>query len=383
MIANEKDTPHFELPPGCKLIIKDKEIHDLYVYVISVTVEADRNKASTATIEFSDRIGPEQNWIVQDDSRLSPGAAVKIVMTFDQRQLTLFTGYLVKMSSSFTDKNAKVTIECQDETLKLDQNHKQIEYNANISLADGEIVANILKNYDIPSITTQPGLTAKSISQNGSDIQLINSRAKANGFEFYIHNGAAYFGPMQLSGDPQAPDILINCAAANCINFEVSNDVRNPITVVYEITHPSENGEKPIVSRETLTSNLPLLGATPARNEDSSLGESEWYLGKTKADDEELARASAKKKINEASMRIKATGELDGLLYNSILRTGRTVTVVGAGLINSGVYYVDSVSHKISSKGYYQKFKLLRNAISTTTTKAKTPGRTNAVYEDA
>ena len=63
---------------------------------------------------------------------------------------------------------------------------------------------------------------------------------------------------------------------------------------------------------------------------------------------------------------IRAQGEVDGLKFGRPLRAGLPVLVRGAGRMNSGLYYVDSVTHRISRDDYRQSFTATRNATGLT-----------------
>jgi hypothetical protein len=76
----------------------------------------------------------------------------------------------------------------------------------------------------------------------------------------------------------------------------------------------------------------------------------------------EEARSRAQARANENAWKVKANGELDGSLYGHVLMTHKLVGVYGVGDTNSGLYYVDAVSHAFGQTGYRQSFKLLRNA---------------------
>ncbi|MGQ0445488.1 MAG: hypothetical protein ACT4O2_10285 [Beijerinckiaceae bacterium] len=73
-----------------------------------------------------------------------------------------------------------------------------------------------------------------------------------------------------------------------------------------------------------------------------------------------LAQASA------TSRAITATGEVDGIKFDRPLRAGLPVMVRGAGRQNSGLYYVQSVTHRISRDDYRQNFTAWRNAVGLT-----------------
>lgn len=73
-----------------------------------------------------------------------------------------------------------------------------------------------------------------------------------------------------------------------------------------------------------------------------------------------MAQASA------TSRAITAQGEVDGIKFARPLRVGLPVLVRGAGRQNSGLYYVQSVTHRISRDDYRQSFSAWRNAVGLT-----------------
>ena len=63
---------------------------------------------------------------------------------------------------------------------------------------------------------------------------------------------------------------------------------------------------------------------------------------------------------------MRANGTADGLKYKRPLFAGLPVLVRGAGRQMSGLYYVTSVTHRISRDDYTQQFTAWRNAVGLT-----------------
>ena len=63
---------------------------------------------------------------------------------------------------------------------------------------------------------------------------------------------------------------------------------------------------------------------------------------------------------------VTGTGELNVLRYGRILKARQLVGVRGAGFAYDGLYYVNSVTHKIKRGEYKQSFKLSRNGLVST-----------------
>ncbi|MCP4147523.1 MAG: hypothetical protein GY757_07215, partial [bacterium] len=63
---------------------------------------------------------------------------------------------------------------------------------------------------------------------------------------------------------------------------------------------------------------------------------------------------------------VTGEGMIAGNLYGHVLKAGKTVTIKGVNKTYSGEYYVSHVTHSFSSKGYFQAFKVKRDALMPT-----------------
>ena len=187
---------------------------------------------------------------------------------------------------------------------------------------------------------------------------MLRDRAKANGYELYVRKGKLYIKPPQLDEDPQ-PSIMVYAGArTNCLRFSVTHDGHRPDEV--GVIRLAETGTE--LERETLTPDLTVLGKNAATSEGAGLVPFNWQMQRPAGSSMEEAMARAQAKANENAWKIKADGELDGTRYGHVLLTHKVVGVYGVGDTNSGLYYVDAVSHSFNQDGYRQSFKLLRNA---------------------
>ena len=62
-----------------------------------------------------------------------------------------------------------------------------------------------------------------------------------------------------------------------------------------------------------------------------------------------------------------ASGTLSALRYGGILQSRALVGLRGAGLSYNGLYYVKSVTHKITKDDYKQDFELAREGLGAIT----------------
>lgn len=348
-------------PAECVVEIDNSEIVDLYPALVEVSVDADRKQWTTARLIFETRRLEDGSWTVQDDERIKPWKTVKIQAVFGAETEEVMRGYIREVKAEYPAEKgaAKVTVTCQDESLKLDRKHLDQRWGEDAPTTDGAIASAIARRHQL-ALLAPPGVgqTVQDLSQNTTDVRFLKRRADANGFETIFREGALYFGDMRLEGEPQATILVYAGSATNCISFEIDDDGHQPERVAYQIAADSGT-DSPL---QEVTPNLPLLGNEPVGSGSAGLDSFVWRPQRQGLSDDAQMAAVAQQAANEASMKIKVNGELDGTLYGHVLRTGEPVGVDGLGERYSGTYYVDAVTHRFDSNGYIASFKLLRNA---------------------
>ncbi|MER8605537.1 hypothetical protein NKH48_17530 [Mesorhizobium sp. M1233] len=348
-------------PAGCRILIDDAEITDLYPLVTDVTVNNSREIPSTARIVLAAPVDERGSWRVQDEAGIAVGAKVVIDAIFGTESDEAFRGFISQINPSYPGDRgqARVVYTCRDDTLPLDRNHACKLWENEAPTTDGAIVAQICAAHGLaPSPENGQGQAGIQPMQNSSDMAFLRERANANGYEVYVRGGFVYFGPMQLAGEPQAPILVYAGRKTNCLSFEPQEDAHNPDSISVDLAATEGDAVETI----TVRPDLELLGLRPATGEGSAAGANDWRFGRATTPDKNAAKILAQARVNEAAMRVTATGELDGALYGHVLQVGRTVVVDGAGFEWSGRYYVDRVAHSFSTTGYRQTFGLSRNA---------------------
>lgn len=380
-------------PAECVLSINGAPIDSLYPLLSEVTVETSRNAPDTASIVFESRRDEHGEWLVQDalgaDGRplFQEWNRVSIAAAFGLEQEEVLRGFIRQVRCEYPQDagGARVTVECQDESLQLDREHRRQSWGSTeLPSSDTQILAEVLGRYPglAPDPQNAPGRSGiVGENQDSTDIQFMQRRAEDSGFELIFRAGTVYFGPMRVSLPQPQPTILVYAGrAGNCISLNVSGDAHQPDAVAFDL-----GGESDASSREIVVEpDLPALGTERAGNPGAGLNRFVWRMsgesGGGGADNEERLRAKALAKANDADMhKVQAEGELDGTLYGHVLRPGLPVGVDGVGTRQGGLYYVDTVSHVFNAQGYRQRFKLLRNAWGDNLATAPPPGPLAAV----
>jgi len=347
-------------PGDCIIRVDGTEITSLYPYLTQVEAQTARTPAGTATLSFESVRDSSGQWSVQDAGILAQWKSVVIEVAFGDHTGEVFRGVIRTVSADYPSEAgaATVTVACQDDSLRLDRSHHRVCWGVDTPATDSAILAGILSS---PALAPHPdcgnGKSGLVLNQDGTDIAFLQSRADANGYELIFSEGQVYFGPMRVSDAPQ-PTIMVYAGPdTNCISFRVTSDGHQPEAVAFDAAPATGT----TAVSQTVTSDLPLMGTTAATS-DTSLGDFTWRLTRQGTIDPDALAGIAQRRANEADMRVRAEGELDGTLYGHVLKAGQPVGVDGVGDWLGGIYYVDQVSHRFDSSGYVQRFKLMRNA---------------------
>jgi len=206
-------------------------------------------------------------------------------------------------------------------------------------------------------------------TQTTTDRAFIKTLARNAGYVFYVEPGPApgtsiaYFGPDIRVPIPQPALNVDMDAATNVESLSFSLDGLAKKLTVVTILEPG-TGTIPIpVPIPNLNIFRPPMGlrpTAPARIEFNN-------------DFAKLTPDKAASKILGLLMNngdaVSASGSLDVLRYGRPLRSRAMVGVRGAGLAYDGLYYVDSVTHKIKPGEYKQSFTLGRDGLISNTPK--------------
>lgn len=348
-------------PASCRVRIDGREIDDLYPSLEELEVVLARQDSGVATLVFETHRVDNGRWNVQDDDRIRPWSAISVHAVFGTREDPIFDGFIRQVQVSFPEERgaAKVTVSCQDTSLLLDRTQRTQRWGDDVPLSDGQIVTRILQEAGL-GFLDQPGEGVPDlvVNQNETDIKFLKKRAQENAFDLFFREQQLYFGPMRFDRSDQATIRIYAGTDTHCLSFNIDDDGHQPDAVLYEVAETSGSD----TNEQRVTPNLDLLGDTPVNAVSSRQGDFAWRLSREGLADGNQARARAQAQANEASLKIKATGELDGALYGHVLLPGDPVGVDGIGDAYGGRWYVSQVSHRFDMNGYRQSFELLRNA---------------------
>lgn len=239
------------------------------------------------------------------------------------------------------------------------------------NLSESAIAAAIFGKYAmIPVIDPLPPtrtIMDTTTNQRIYDAPFLLELARCNSFELYIQpdpfigTDAGHLHRPYTFLPPQGVLSIDFGKQSNLTQFNVSNDMLRPTGVAGVTVEQATRAPIPAVG--FASTELP-MGLEPslfrvlpppvARQQGGCVA------NPTEGQLRALAQASA------TSRSVTAQGEVDGIKFARPLRVGLPVLVRGAGRQNSGLYYVQSVTHKISRDDYRQSFSAWRNAVGLT-----------------
>jgi hypothetical protein len=224
----------------------------------------------------------------------------------------------------------------------------------------------------VPSVLLFVPLPLDQIpGQQGTDLKYIQYLAKQAGYVFYIDPGPipgaskAYWGP-QVKVGPVQPALSIDMDAyTNVESMRFSFDrEKNKFPIVYN--YNSETGVTipiPIPPITPLNPPLGLIPPLPTNLLPPDLSPSRDDLAKRPLPQTIMMGLAQAAKNAEV---VSCDGSLDVTRYRNVLKARQLVGVRGAGYAFDGLYYVESVTHKIKRGEYKQNFKLTRNGLVST-----------------
>lgn len=348
-------------PAECVITLDNSEIVDMYPALAEVVVDANRKQWTTATLVFETRRIEDGTWTVQDDERFKPWVPVKIEAVFGDETEEVMRGFIREVTVDCPAEKgaAKVTVTCQDDSLRLDRQHVEQRWGEDSPITDGQIATQIAQRHNLQLLDSpDEGQTVQDLNQNTTDVKFLQKRAQANGYEVIFREGKMYFGDMRLDAETQ-PTILVYAGQdTNCISLNIQDDGHRPDTVAYQVA-ADVGTDNPSIE---VTPNLRVLGNEPVNSANSGLDDFVWRPQRQGINNDTQMQAIAQQAANEASMKIKVDGELDASRYGHVLMVGEPVGVDGIGNRYSGTYYVDTATHRFDVNGYTVSFRLLRNA---------------------
>ncbi|MGB7953625.1 MAG: hypothetical protein WCF23_06555 [Candidatus Nitrosopolaris sp.] len=305
---------------------------------------------------------------------LRPFNRVRIMITLGLVSRVLIDGIITHQQLTPSQEPGKsvMIVTGEDLSVMMDLEEK---IHVNPNMREDAIISKIISSYAQyglnPNLTPPICLEVPTIVERipfhrGTDLAYIKELAEKNGYVFYVEptdvpgTCDAYWGPPYTTfSNPQTQSLLVNMGPntnVDSINFQYN--ALQPQLMSGKLRDRLSDKQ---IFVQTSGTNLPSLSSTPVWSANMPYTRKGLLDGSGMTGPE--ANAAAQAQTDSSIDAVSATGELDSLSYGDILRAHRLVNLVGVGSSYDGIYYVNSVTHRIKIGEYKQSFNLSREGL--------------------
>jgi len=365
-----------------KLLVNDVPAsEDLLRAVRQIEVEESAEMADMLRLQLAIAVRSDGGgWTLVDNGTFRRLTRLHLMVAVGNSPMeSLIDAYVIETNVTFSDRPGQSTLNvvAMEPTVLMDLQEKAREWS---DMADSDIAQAIFREYgfesDVDPTTIVRRQSERTVMQRSKDIQFLRELARRNNFECYVetdprrHVNVGHFHRPRVDDRPQGVLSVNTGPETNVSSFSVRHDLLGPTTAkasavdIETGTDPSSVIERPELAalglESTVLSSLveELLPGTPGPDWSRRV-----LLSQTGLTEAAEVQAHAQAVVDRSSWSITASGEVHTATFGRILRAKRPVLVRGLGPRFSGAYYVERVSHTISSGGYTQAFSLKRNAL--------------------
>jgi phage protein D len=295
----------------------------------------------------------------------SPGKTLSILAKANDSLVCLVKGPVTQQQAHIQHGGAGSRLHIEGEDTAHTMDHTS-SFQLSDSASDSDIVSTIINRNSqmIADVEATPDSMHNednhSHVQRETDLSLIRSLARRNGFHFWItysEEGLAtgHFKPRNLLGEPAAV-LIVNHENYTIDSLQISADSRVPSQTEgkqLDLRNKSEIGG-------TVTLDDTPLGAESLAQVTSANPQS-MHLAPT-VDDSGAMQARSRAALREAQWFIQATCHTSLHRLCKVVRNHTVIEVQGAGSKHSGKYYVTGVKHTIDATSHNMDLELARNA---------------------
>ncbi|MBN8892905.1 MAG: hypothetical protein BGP12_11580 [Rhodospirillales bacterium 70-18] len=319
------------------------------------------------------RAGPFDllNFGLVADPRLALNSRVVLIATFDAVPQVLMDGLVTRRDIAPGNQpgEGRLVLSGQDLGVAMQRTSTPTAHPAMDETAIGAFLALNYARYGmVPMVLPPPVIDPvvpvdRTPMQTTDDYSFLTALAERSGYVFYIEAGPApmvntlYFGPRVRPGIQQKALSVNLGPESNVSDINFANDALAPERVQARVQDRLTGQVVPVLT--PVSTRMPLglapdylrLGTAVRTSSMQTSG-----LSVTEA----FGRAQARfdRSVDDS---VVATGTLDPLRYNGLLRARAKVDLRGAGFTFDGTYVVRRVRHLISGGRYTQDFTISRH----------------------
>lgn len=237
-MPNESSVPTPATPDVVTMTIlsEGNEIPGTY-HVVSVTVTRELNRIPRATLVLLDGEAAQQTFPISDGPDFLPGKKIEIQVGYRSQEDTIFKGMVVNHNLKIRKTGAFLTVECQDEAVKmtLDRKHKYFT-----EVKDSDVIEELIGNYSLQKdVEATTATHAELVQFDATDWDFLITRTEANGRFCRVEDGKVIVAKPDLSQEPA----LSLAYGSTILEFDVEMDARHQFKAVKTVAWDPANQE--------------------------------------------------------------------------------------------------------------------------------------------
>jgi hypothetical protein len=347
--------------------IDDTDASDLMLALAEMEIEEDHRLTARFKIKLAINLLGDGSWSFLDDERLVLWQKVSIKINVADEEVELLKGYIthIKPHIEAEENNSYLVLMGMDGSCLMSVEEKIKDWP---NKTDSDIANEIFQSHSldaqVDTVDVVHDEAVSTIIQRDTDIRFLRTLARRNGFECFVKGDAGYFRKPVFTEPPQPVLASHFGAETNLVSFDASLNALRPTKVeMFQI----DTVAKEILDADVQQADQRQLGRDAALAVTIPDGNgSKMFVKQVLATSQTEMENFCQALLNEAEWFIEANGEINTVIYGSVLQTRKLVPIKGVGEPFSGLYYVTNVKHVFTGDSYVQKFSARRNALAPT-----------------
>ncbi len=306
--------------------------------VLSIAVQKELNRISSATLVFNDGDASAQDFELSSKDLFVPGVEIEILLGYRSTEDSVFKGIVIKQSLRLTRSGTTtLRVECRDKAAMMTL-ERRCRYFADIT--DADVASEIVSAYGIDASFAPTSVTHEELVQfDCTDWDFLISRIEANGHICIVDDGSISAAAPDTAQDPA----LTLMFGATMYEFDAEIDARDQATTIKSVSW--DPAAQQIVEAEAQDPGVPESGnfSSGSLADAMDQGRRLQHSGNLPAD-EVQAWADASLLRNRLS-KVRGRTSFQGV---PSVKPGQFVDLQGVGDRFSGPVFVSGVHHRVA-----------------------------------
>ena len=316
----------------------DGERVPLSVQVLSIAVQKEVNRISSATLVFNDGDASTESFELSSKDLFVPGAEVEVLLGYRSTEDTVFKGLIIKQSLRLSrGGTTTLTVDCRDKAVQMTL-ERRCRYFEDIT--DADAAAEIAGDYSIDASFAATDVTHKELVQyDSTDWDFVVSRLEANGHICLVDDGAISGAAPDTGQDP----VLTLMFGATMYEFDAEIDARSQATAIKGVSWDPATQE--LVEGEAEDPGVPETGNFSSGSLADALGQGRRLQHSGRLPTDEVQAWANASLLRHRLGKVRGRSSFQGLPG---VKPGQIVDLQGVGDRFSGPAFVSGVYHRVA-----------------------------------